>query len=114
AWFLQVLGPGAEGNLLPIELALGDSKNTKPLADELARLERILPVLLRAGGMRRGQVYLSQDEAWELMTTTGMQLESAGFDVRVPAPSRRKPTPTPRVFTMPDGGTAVGAPPRAH
>src|SRR5687767_3283341 len=58
AWFLQVMGPGAERNLLPIELALGDSKNTKPLADELARLERILPVLLRAGGMRRGQVYL--------------------------------------------------------
>ena len=44
---------------------------TKPLADELARLERILPALLRPGGLRRGQVYLSQAEAWELMTVTG-------------------------------------------
>ena len=42
AWFLSVLGPGAEGNLLPIEQALTDSKATKPLADELARLERLL------------------------------------------------------------------------
>src|SRR5690606_1637712 len=70
AWFLSVLGAGAEGNLLPIEVALTDSKATKPLADELSRLERILPELLRAGGQRRGQVYLSQPEAWELMTTT--------------------------------------------
>jgi superfamily II DNA or RNA helicase len=109
AWFLTVLGPGAEGGLLPIEVALGDSKNTKALADELARLERILPVLLRAGALRRGQVYLSQDEAWELMTVTGAQLRDAGFDVRIPALSRKKPTPTLRLFTMSEGDTAVGA-----
>jgi hypothetical protein len=109
AWFLSVLGPGAEGNLLPIEIALADSKATKPLADELARLERILPVLLRPGGMRRGQVYLSQSEAWELMTVTGAALESAGFDVRVPALSRRKPSPSLRLFTEPSGDTVVGA-----
>jgi superfamily II DNA or RNA helicase len=109
AWFLSVLGPGAEGTLLPIEVALGDSKNTKSLADELARLERVLPVLLRAGGLRRGQVYLSQQEAWELMTVTGVSLESAGFDVRVPALSRRKPTAGLRLFTIPEGDTAVGA-----
>jgi hypothetical protein len=109
AWFLSVLGPGAEGTLLPIEVALGDSKNTKALADELARLERILPVLLRAGGLRRGQVYLSQQEAWELMTVTGTSLESAGFDVRVPALSRKKPTAALRLFTIAEGDTAVGA-----
>ena len=45
------------------------------LADELARLERLLPVLLRPGALRRGQVYLSQDEAWELMTVTGPALD---------------------------------------
>ena len=45
AWFLHVLGRGAEGGLLPIEQALTDSKSTQPLADEIARLERILPVL---------------------------------------------------------------------
>ncbi len=109
AWFLSVLGQGVEGGLLPIEVALADSKATKPLADELARLERILPVLLRPGAMRRGQVYLSQPEAWELMTVSGASVESAGFDVRVPALSRRKPTPGLRLFTEPAGDTVVGA-----
>ena len=98
AWLLTVLGPGAEGGLLQIEVALGDSRSTKPMADELVRLERLLPVLRRPGGLRRGQVVLSQDEAWELMTLTGTELEAAGFDVRVPALSRRKPTPGLRLF----------------
>ncbi len=109
AWFLSVLGPGAEDRLLPVEVALTDSKNTRPLADDLARLERILPVLLRAGGQHRGQVYLSQDEAWELMTVTGSSLEAAGFDVRVPALSRRSLSPSLRLFTEPAGDTVVGA-----
>ena len=81
AWFLSVSGPGADDRLLPIERALADSKATQPLADELARLERILPVLLRPGAQRRGQVYLSQDEAWQLMTTTGMSVEAAGYEL---------------------------------
>jgi hypothetical protein len=109
AWFLQVLGPGAEGHLLPIEVALGDSKSTKPLADELVRLERLFPVLLRPGASRRGQVYLSQPEAWELMTETGATLESAGFEIRVPALSRRKPSASLRLFTEPTGESVVGA-----
>jgi superfamily II DNA or RNA helicase len=109
AWFLHVLGRGAEGGLMPIELALTDSKSTKPLADDLVRLERLYPVLLRAGGMRRGQVYLAQDEAWELMTVTGATLEAAGFEVRVPALSRRKPSPALRLFTEASGDTVVGA-----
>ena len=109
AWYLSVLGPGAEGNLMPIELALTDSKSTRPLADDLGRLERLYPVLLRAGGQRRGQVYLNQAEAWELMTETGSSLEAAGFEVRVPALSRRKPSPALRLFTEPSGDTVVGA-----
>jgi hypothetical protein len=109
AWFLSVLGPGAEGTLLPIEQALADGKSTKPLADELNRVERIFPALLRPGAMRRGQVYLSQEEAWELMTEIGPQLEAAGFEVRVPALSRRKPSPSLRLFTEPAGETVVGA-----
>jgi superfamily II DNA or RNA helicase len=109
AWFLSVLGPGAEGGLLPVEVALADSPSTKPLADELARLERILPVLSRAGGLRRGQVYLDQSEAWELMTVTGPLLTTAGFDVRVPSLSRRKPNPALRLFTEPTGESVVGA-----
>jgi superfamily II DNA or RNA helicase len=107
AWFLSVLGPGAEGTLLPIEQALADGKSTKPLADELNRIERCFPALLRPGALRRGQVYLSQDEAWELMTVTGPQLEAAGFDVRVPALSRRKPSPTLRLFAEAAGGESV-------
>jgi hypothetical protein len=109
AWFLQVLGPGADGTLLPIERALGDSKATKPLADALVRLERILPELQRPGELRRGQVYLSQAEAWELMTVTGEAVSAAGFEVRVPSLSRRKPTPGLRLFTEPTGDTVVGA-----
>jgi len=109
AWFLRVLGMGAEGNLLDIEVALVDGKDTKALGDELARLERLYDVLLRPGGRRRGQVYLSQDEAWELMTITGSALEAAGFEVRVPPLSRRKPSAGLKMFTEPTGETVVGA-----
>jgi superfamily II DNA or RNA helicase len=109
AWFLHVLGRGAEGGLLPIEQALTDSKRTQHLADEIVRLERIYDKLGRAGGLRRGQVYLSQDEAWELMTVTGPALEAAGFEVRIPPLSRRKPTPALRLFVDPKGDTMVGA-----
>ena len=109
AWYLSVLGRGAEGGLLPIEQALTDSKRTQPLADEIVRLERLYDKLRRAGGLRRGQVYLSQDEAWELMTVTGPALEAAGFEVRVPALSRRKPSPALRLFVAPTGDSVVGA-----
>ncbi|HWJ60477.1 MAG TPA: DEAD/DEAH box helicase [Acidimicrobiales bacterium] len=107
AWFLSVLGPGAEGTLLPIEQALADGKSTKPLADELNRVERVFPALLRPGALRRGQVYLSQDEAWELMTVTGPLLEAAGFELRVPALSRKKPSPSLRLFAESMGGESV-------
>jgi hypothetical protein len=109
AWHLSVLGPGAKGKPMPIEVALGDSRDTKPLADELTRLERAYPVLKRAGELRRGQVVLSQSEAWELMTVTGSQLAAAGFDVRVPALSRRKPSPSLRLFADIGGESVVGA-----
>ncbi|HJR24337.1 MAG TPA: SNF2-related protein, partial [Acidimicrobiales bacterium] len=109
AWFLSVLGPSADGHLLPIEQALTDSRATGPLADDLNRLERLLPALLRPGALRRGQVYLSQTEAWELMTVTGRSLEAAGFEARVPILSRRKPSPGLRMFTEPTGDTVVGA-----
>lgn len=109
AWFLSVLGPGVEGGLLPIEAAIADGKATKPLVDELVRLERVYPPLLRPGGMRRGQVYLSQEEAWELMTVIGPALQAAGFEVRAPSLSRRKPSAGLRMFTEPTGDTVVGA-----
>ncbi len=109
AWLLQVFGPGAKGKPLPIEVALGDSRDTKQMADELSRLERAFPVLMRAGELRRGRVVLSQSEAWELMTDTGPMLQSAGFEVRVPALSRRKPSPSLRLFADIAGESVVGA-----
>jgi superfamily II DNA or RNA helicase len=109
AWLLSVLGPGADGKLLPVEVALGERQSTKRLADELGRLERLFPVLRRPGGLRRGQVVLSQDEAWDLMTITGAELEAAGFAVRVPPLSRRKPARALRLFAEPGGESVVGA-----
>ena len=76
-WFPHELVPWSRG------------RDFEPLLDELVRVERILPVLLRPGAMRRGQVYLSQDEAWEFMTILGPAVEAAGFEVRVPSLSRR-------------------------
>jgi len=109
AWFLSVSGPDPDGQLVPLEVALVESRPKRHLADQLARLERIMPVLKRPGEARRGQVVLSQDEAWELMTETGPLAAEAGFDVRVPALSRRKPTPALRLETVPADDTVVGA-----
>ena len=110
AWMLGVLGQTTSGALLPIEQAMGDTPEPRVMMDELARLERVLPALRRPGGLRRGQVVLSQQEAWELMTVTGASLQAAGFEVRAPALSRRKPKPTLRLFTMRAGqDTVVGA-----
>ena len=81
---------GAKDTLVPIERAIVNAGSGRAdLEDQLARLERMLPVLLRPGS-RRGQVILSQDEAWDLMANTGVQLADAGFDVRIPqlAPHR--------------------------
>ncbi|HEX4493686.1 MAG TPA: DEAD/DEAH box helicase [Acidimicrobiia bacterium] len=109
-WKLEVLAKGRDGDLVAIEQAIVDGGNERrDLEDEMARLERLLPPLMRPGGTRRGQVVLSQDEAWDLMTNTGEQLLAAGFDVRVPALSRRRPKASLRVFADAESTTAVGA-----
>ena len=110
AWHLAVFATGARREQLPIEQAIVNAGAVRPhLEDELTRLERMLPALLRPGGTRRGEVILSQDEAWDLMATTGPQLEAAGFDVRVPALSRRRPTASLRVFVDASSESVVGA-----
>lgn len=110
AWNLAVLVPIEEGTLVSVEEAIAHvATKGRDIDAEMTRLERALPVLLRPGGMRRGQVVLSQAEAWELMTVTGPMLTAAGFDVRVPALSRRKPTPSLRVFAEGAGTSAAGA-----
>jgi hypothetical protein len=110
AWELAVFAPGRQGALVPIEQAIvnGGAKR-RELGEALARAERLLPVLRRPGGTRRGQVVLSQDEAWELMTTTGPRLAAAGFEVHVPQLSRRRPTATLRVFAEESAESVVGA-----
>ena len=72
---------------------LRQERGSRTLTAEWERLGRAFPSHRRSTGPRRGQVALSQDEAWEFMTTTGPTLAAIGFDVRVPTLSRRKATP---------------------
>ncbi len=111
AWYLSVLAPGNDGGLEPVETALVTSSNTKSkeVQDQLKRLERLFPELLRPGARRRGEVILGQDEAWNLMTVKGEALSAAGFDVRVPELSRRKPTPALRLTSEDTTESIVGA-----
>ncbi|MFV2039152.1 MAG: DEAD/DEAH box helicase, partial [Acidimicrobiales bacterium] len=111
AWHAAVLVPIDKGNLEPVEVTLttGSTSKAKGVRAQLARVERIFPELLRPGGRRRGEVILSQDEAWQLMTTVGNHLSTAGFDVRVPPLSPRKPTPSLRLTSDDAQETVVGA-----
>ena len=110
AWHLVVLAPGPQGAPIALEQAIAAGGTERQhIEAELGRLERMLPVLGRPGGIRRGQVMLSGDEAWDLMAATGPRLQLAGFDVRVPELSRRPSTPSLRIFVDSVNETAVGA-----
>ncbi|MAS99495.1 MAG: DEAD/DEAH box helicase [Actinomycetota bacterium] len=99
AWLSEVLVPIESGGLEPIEITINTGSETrrKLVNKQISRLERLFPELLRPGGRRRGEVLLSQSEAWDLMTHTGEKLKAAGFDVEVPAMSKRKATPILRI-----------------
>jgi hypothetical protein len=112
AWRLSVHTRGDKGKLTPVEVTIATAKDPVRRAAEaqLTRLERLLPVLTRPGGTRRGEVLLATDEAWQLMTVDGPVVADAGFDVRVPALSRRRPSPTLRLISEGETGpAAVGA-----
>ena len=110
AWHLAVFAPGKGHQLVPVEVALVNAGNQRrELEGNLVRLERLFPPLQRPGSLRRGEVVLSQVEAWDLMTNSGSVLADAGFDVRVPALSRKKPTPSLRMFSDVGGDSVVGA-----
>jgi hypothetical protein len=109
AWNLAVFASGPNHRLTPVEVALVNAGNQRrEMEANLVRLERLVDPLKRPGSLRRGEVVLTQAEAWELMTETGPVLRDAGFDVRVPALSRRTPTPSLRLWAE-GGETAVGA-----
>jgi superfamily II DNA or RNA helicase len=111
AWYLSVFAPGDRGRLDPVETALvtAQPERRKDVALALTRLERLLPELLRPGARRRGEVVLDQGEAWRLMTETGDALTAAGYDVRVPPLSRRKPSPGLRLTSFGEQESVVGA-----
>jgi hypothetical protein len=118
AWDLEVFVAKARNGsaakrggkvLVPVERAIVDDRSKRSdIEQDMTRLERMLPELLRAGTDRRGHTILSQEEAWQLMTVTGPRLADAGFDVRVPELSTRTATPMLRVFAE-TKETAVGA-----
>ncbi len=108
-WVVSVKAPAGKGRLIPIDVALRTEGGGATLNLEWLRLGRLFPALDRAGIRRRGQVALSQDEAWDFMTTLGPTLSAAGFDVRVPAMSRRKAKPALRLFADTPAGSVVGA-----
>jgi hypothetical protein len=111
AWHLAVFTPGPDGPLEPVEVAVVTSSTTrrKEVQEQLTRLERLFPELLRPGARRRGEVVLSQDEAWRFMTETGDTLTAAGFEVRVPSLSRRRPSPALRLTSDEAQESVVGA-----
>ena len=108
-WLVSIHAPSARGRTVPIDAALRAERAGRPVAAEWARLGRLFPVLNRSAAQRRGPIALSQDEAWELMTVAGPALAAVGFDVRVPALSRRKATPSLRLFAEATAGSVVGA-----
>ena len=99
AWLTKVLVPSDGGSLEPIEITINTGSETrrKLVNKQISRLERLFPELLRPGGRRRGEVLLSQSEAWDLMNDIGDNLLAAGFDVRVPPMSKRKTSPILRI-----------------
>jgi hypothetical protein len=108
-WLVSVFAPTGKGEVVPIDAVLRAERGSRAVAGEWTRLDRLFPALGRAGMRRRGQVALSQDEAWEFMTVVGPTLASVGFEVRVPALSLRKPTPSLRLFAETPAGSVVGA-----
>ncbi len=111
AWHLRVLAQGDKKALDPVEQVMVTSSavRSKRIKEHLVRVERLYDVLMRPGSRRRGEVLLSQDEAWSFMTTTGPVLMANGYDVRVPNLSKRKATASLRLTAEEGKDAVVGA-----
>ena len=109
-WLVSVSAPSGKGGaLVPIDTALRTDSGRRSIGGEWQRLGRLFPALDRVGVSRRGQVAISQDEAWRFMTEVGPTLAMVGFDVRLPALSRRRARPSLRLFAEATAGSTVGA-----
>jgi hypothetical protein len=111
AWYLRTLTSQGRGKRSRVDAAMSNASNARreAIKAELDRLETVYPPLQRGKGTRRGEVILSQDEAWDLMTTDGKILIAAGFEVRVPPLSRKKPAPGLRLTSLDPQDSVVGA-----
>jgi hypothetical protein len=111
AWLLRTLTTDNRRREELVEAAMSRANHDRKeaLKRELERLEGLYTPLARGKDTRRGQVILSQDEAWELMTAIGPVLVAAGFEVRVPPLSKKKATPSLRITSTGPQETAVGA-----
>jgi superfamily II DNA or RNA helicase len=107
-WLLHVHASGIERQPLPVDRALAVPARAKAEQVEahLSRLERLVPALGRT--RRRGHVVLQTEEAWDLLTRSGTVLAAAGFEVRVPAMSRKRPAPRLRLEAEESGPSKVG------
>ena len=111
AWQLSVLSESSQGEKQPVERALLFASRERRLAvkRQLLRLERLCPELLRLGGRRRGEVILSSDEAWNVMTETGPMLAACGYSIRVPDLSHHRLKPALRITALDVAESDVGA-----
>lgn len=110
-WYLAVLGLSSDRKLLPVEQVIVNSSTSrsKEVEEDLQRLERLYPELLRPGAKRRGEVILSQEEAWKLMSETGEVLSAAGYEVRAPKLSKKKASSALRLTSEEAQESVVGA-----
>ncbi len=110
-WHLRTLTLTGAGQAQGVDAALANASNSRRQAikRELDRLEALYPSLRRGRSKRRGEVVLSSDEAWELMSSTGPVLMTAGFEVRVPPLSRTRPSPVLRLTATDAQPSVVGA-----
>jgi hypothetical protein len=111
AWLLRTLVPGGRRRDEPVEAAMSRANHERKelIKRELERLEGLYAPLERGKDRRRGEVILSQDEAWELMTHDGSVLTNAGFEVRVPPLSTKKASSQLKLTSLGSGERAVGA-----
>jgi hypothetical protein len=111
AWLLRTLVPGGRRRDEPVEAAMSRANHDRKelIKRELERLEGLYAPLERGKDRRRGEVILSQDEAWELMTHDGSVLTNAGFEVRVPPLSTKKATSQLKLTSFGSSERAVGA-----